>query len=670
MSRPTLTRRSFLKWAGVAGAAVLVPSVAGGAALWRLADGEQPSTLSPYFTRPNITPSAVRPILILAAPNSFGHYLAELLAVEGLNAFALASPAEANADLLNRFSLVLLAQADLEPVQVESLSAYVRGGGRLVALRPAAPLAALCGVQRVSGESSEGYLALDPNHALSNAMVGERLQYHGLADHYRLDGAEAVAWLATRDSVGDLPAVTLHRNGAGQAALWAFDLAQSVALTRQGNPAWANVARASRDGNIRAQDMFKGWMDLDRIEIPQADEQLRLLSRLITGMLADVLPLPRLWYFPGAAEAMLIATGDSHQNPVSAIESVLARVEGFGGRMSVYYTPPTTDDLRRMSRRARGLATDLPLIGGALARPTDLPTPKHVAAWLARGHEFGLHPYVEEGLEAGWAKYWENFTGFGYGPVSPTVRTHRILWTGWVQTALTQAAHGMRLNVDYYQYGYAFEKDDGAWAYGQFTGSGLPARFVDEAGQVIALHQQVTQIVDEHLLPMEWGGGYPQLTVEGAIEAARGVLERARGEHGSAAVCAQFHIDPFAAGGEWAERFGRFMDATLQYAADNGIPVYSAAEWLAFIEARDAATLDELRWDADAQRLTFALNAPRAEGVSLAVLLPAHHNARALVECRVDGQRVASTGTRRVGGLEYVSIVIASDTHHCEVTYA
>ncbi|HRE25846.1 MAG TPA: hypothetical protein PK954_04370, partial [Anaerolineales bacterium] len=124
----------------------------------------------------------------------------------------------------------------------------------------------------------------------------------------------------------------------------------------------------------------------------------------------------------------------------------------------------------------RNLAGDLPAVGEALRGSR--PTPADIRRWSARGHEFGLHPYVEEGLEPGWGRYWQEFTGLGYGPVSPTVRTHRILWNGWSETARVQAMHGIRMNLDFYHYGTAFQKPGGEWVNGHFTGSGLSMRFV------------------------------------------------------------------------------------------------------------------------------------------------------------------------------------------------
>ena len=106
----------------------------------------------------------------------------------------------------------------------------------------------------------------------------------------------------------------------GQAAAFTYDLARSVVYTRQGNPAWAGQAR---DGlsPIRSDDLFYGaasfdpqpdWVDLNKVAIPQADEQQRLLANLIIRMNYNKKPLPRFWYFPRSLAAVVVMTGDDH----------------------------------------------------------------------------------------------------------------------------------------------------------------------------------------------------------------------------------------------------------------------------------------------------------------------------------------------------------------------
>ncbi|MGQ0601613.1 MAG: twin-arginine translocation signal domain-containing protein [Anaerolineales bacterium] len=668
--QPRLSRRRFLQVAALTGAAVAVPTVAGGVALWQASSGETPPQVSPYLDRAawRWSPDAVaRPILVLTGSsisNPFGPYLAEILSAEGLNSFYLGELAALTAEAARQFPVLLLAESEVSDTQRELLVDFVTGGGRLIAFRPDARLAEALGFKRTGDLTAEGDIQLAPDTQWAEAMISGPLQFHGEADHYAAaEGLshEVVAWLA-----GEQPAILARTVGAGRAVVFVFDLARSVALTRQGNPAWANQARASRDGNVRAQDMLADWVDLERLSVPQADEQMRLLSRLITDLLSDTLPLPRLWYFPSGAPGLLIATGDSHQNPAAAIEDVLTRVEQRGGRMSVYYTPPVDGELRRAVRRARGLAAGLPVVGDRLSGA--IPTPTQIAAWLARGHEFGMHPYVEDGLELGWARYWQEFTGMGYGPVPPTVRTHRILWTGWAETARTQAAHGIGLNLDYYHYGTFLQTPEGAWAEGYITGSGLPMRFVDEQGRVLNVFQQLTHLVDEHLMKMPWGSGWVDLKPEAALEVSRRALERATRAPGWAALGAQFHLDPFAFGGEWAENFGRWLDGTLDLAAEYGVPVWSAAEWLNFIEARDAATFDELLWRDN--RLSFRLNVPEADGVQLAVMAPLRAGATELREVSVDGQPLALGGKRRVAGIDYGWVVVDARPHTVEVLYA
>ena len=72
---------------------------------------------------------------------------------------------------------------------------------------------------------------------------------------------------------------------------------------------------------MRSDDLFYGaasfdpqpdWVNLDKVAIPQADEQQRLLANLILSMNSDRKLLPRFWYFPHGHEAVVVMTGDDH----------------------------------------------------------------------------------------------------------------------------------------------------------------------------------------------------------------------------------------------------------------------------------------------------------------------------------------------------------------------
>jgi hypothetical protein len=640
--------------------------MAGGGLLYG-ALGEDPSAVSPYVEIGRAV--GTDPILVLLnerGDNPFGAYLGEILRAEGLNCFQMVELSMIDSATLAQVPLSILAEGPLHSAQAEMLQEYVYRGGRLIAMRPDVRLVELLGLEALPGNDDGGYVSIETEHRFGQGMTTEALQFYGAADRYRLAGAQAVAWVnAGAEGSRGFPAATYYRYGDGQAALWAYDLAKSVIHARQGNPAWVGQERDGRDG-IRAHDAFVDWVDLDRIGTPQADEQMRFFSRAIQEMLADTLPLPRLWYFPGQADAMLVATGDSHQNPASAIEEVLSRVERYSGHMSIYYAPELSSNWRRAARKTKRWVEGLPPLQSALDSSAAPPAPQQVADWRSRGHEFALHPYVEEGLEAGWNRYWQEFTGMGYGPVPPTVRTHRVLWTGWTETARVQAGYGMGLNLDYYHIGPAFRKENGEWAYGYYTGSGLPMRFIDEQGRVLNIYQQLTQLADEHLLEVPWGG-HAKLEPEDAIEVSKMLLRRSVQRFPSAIV-AQFHVDPYAVGGRYADQAGRWLGGTLGDAVELGVPVWSAEQWLAFTKAREGAVLRDVTWQAAGQRLSFQLAAPADSGAQLTVMVPLRHAGAALVEAKVDGQGVAY-GQRTMGGADYACVPVRGGPHDIVVRY-
>ena len=53
---------------------------------------------------------------------------------------------------------------------------------------------------------------------------------------------------------------------------------------------------------VKTEDVHPDWVDLNKVAIPQADEQQRLLANMITQMNLDKMPLPRFWYFPKGIE--------------------------------------------------------------------------------------------------------------------------------------------------------------------------------------------------------------------------------------------------------------------------------------------------------------------------------------------------------------------------------
>jgi len=267
------------------------------------------------------------PILVItSASSTYSQYYAEILRNEGFNEFAVADISTISSELLATYDVVssellatydvaILAPAILSAGQVTTLTNWVNAGGNLIAMRPDSQLAGLFGLSPVGSTLSEGYLLVDTSQAPGTGIVGQTMQFHGIADRYALSGATSLATLYTNATTATVyPALTLRSVGVsgGQAAAFTYDLATSVVYTRQGNPAWSTQ---ERDGfsPIRSDDKFYGasstdpqpdWVDLNKVAIPQADEQQRLLANLVLMMNADKRPLPRFWYFPRRASGI------------------------------------------------------------------------------------------------------------------------------------------------------------------------------------------------------------------------------------------------------------------------------------------------------------------------------------------------------------------------------
>jgi hypothetical protein len=294
------------------------------------------------------------------------------------------------------------------------------------------------------------------------------------------------------------------------------------------------------------------------------------------------------------------------------------------------------------------------------------PSLSRVADWRRRGHEFGIHPLVDDGFVEGWGENWERFTGVGYGPVSPTTRVHRILWDGWAKSAHLQADYGFRMNLDYYHVGNAFQKKNGEWVYGHFNGSGLPMKFVDENGMILNIYQQLTQLADDHLLNLHWGGSV-KLPAAQAVDVSRLLFDRSL-QGGYAAIGAIFHTDPFAVGEPWATEESTWMDGTLEYAAEKNIPIWSGEKWLDFVEARHDASVKNIDWNSTQKILTFSIDVQDLHYGKLCILVPFVHSGFSLSGIDINGN-MASFALQNIGSVRYALCVLNTQSNQIEVHY-
>ena len=664
--RPIITRRRFLQ-----ACACTVAAGALGATGYVVANAPLPPpyAATDVFQSPVAgKPSPDAPILLVTNPDatpSFGAYLGAILKAEGFVTFRTIRVGDVDPALLARFPLVLLAAGPLTAATADLFRNYVLAGGRLIAFQPESRLVDLMGVRSIGGATANGFLKVT-DHPLAQGIARQPLQVHTPVAQYALDGAEVIAWMSHRDGdASSYPAVTVMRVGKGIAAQWAFDLPHNIALIRQGNPAAANQERDGMEG-IRTVDLFVDWIDLDRIEIPQADEQQRLLANMVHALAGDA-PLPRLWYLPAGSTAVLVATGDAHGILRSHIDAALELVDQYDGALSIYYAPPPLSNRGRTLRRVRWWAAELPIIGTVFTDESGYPTPDDVARWRSRGHSFGLHPYVEQGVDKGYNDYWNTFIKLGYGPVEPTVRTHRVLWSGWVETARVQAQYGLRMSCDHYHSGSLVRRADGSWVHGYLTGSGLPMPFVDEQGNLLRVYQQHTHIVDEHLMAVFDTGYEMSVGADEAAAIACRQIDVAVQQYPSA-LGLQCHIDPFAFGGEKQTMVSAWFDRVLAHAAAHRVTIVSAEQWLAFTEMRHSATMRDLVWNDAEGMLTFEAEAGGTAQHHLLLLLPLEHRQRTLRQVVIDGVLMSAV-RRQVGGVRYGAVTLTPGQHQVRAYY-
>jgi hypothetical protein len=562
------------------------------------------------------------PILILTgAASPFSRYYVEILAAEGLNSYRAVDVTQLTAALLASYDLVVLGELALTPAQVALLAGFVNGGGNLVAMRPDPQLAGLLGLTPAGGTLADAYLAVDVSAAPGTGIVAQTIQYHGPADRYTASGATIVATLYSDAATATAhPAVTLRSVGTngGHAAAFAYDLARSVVYTRQGNPAYAGQ---ERDGSspIRPNDLFwPSYVDLDRVAIPQADEQQRLLANLVHEMQRARRPLPRFFYLPAGRKAVVVHALDDHNT-------------GAGTR-------ETFDKLNAASPAGCSVADWQCLRATSWGYTGIALTDAQAAAYQAQGHELGVH--VDTGCQdwtpATLPTFFANDLA-AYQAAFPSTapqrsnRTHCIAWSDWATQAKVEQSRGIRFDMNYYYW-------PGSWVAGRpgyFTGSGLPMRFADLDGARIDVYQAPSQLVNENDLV------YP--------DAIATMIDRAQGPEGYYGVLGT-HDD---------YRDTAFSDGLVATALAKNVAVVSAAQMLDWLDGRNASSVTASTFASGL--LTFTVTAdPRARNLTL--MVPAAAAAGPLTALTSGGASVPFT-LETIKGVAYAMTSATSGTY-------
>lgn len=540
-----------------------------------------------------------------SSTSTFGGYLAEILSAEGVRDYSIFPLSSLNSVIQNSPRAIILAPSSPTSANITTLQNYVSSGGGLVVLRPDSGLNNLLGITSESGSISQGYLRITDTQ-VAGGLYSQTIQFHGTSNKYSLNGAQQIAELYTsRTSTTGLPAATLSNFGSGRAAMMSFDLAQSVAEIRQGNPAQANQD-TDGDGIVRSIDIYRNWTDLERSNVPQADIQQRLLVRLIDAV--SGYPTPRLWYFPGNSRSVFVPTGDAHGNPQSYFQAL---IDAFSQRG----------------------------IGMTFFVPTTSPPPSAVSQWISQGFDFSIHPYVDQGYGSGFSDNLSDFVNdYGFSPA--TARTHQVRWTGWSTAAEIESQFGIEMDFNSYQWSTWLSNSSGQ-ARGYLSGSGIPMRFAASDGDTLSIFQQHTNLVDEELAPEV---GVADLTLTEALSISHQTIDDCIDQFHTAIVT-QFHVDYFNFGD-----VNSWVLGTTDYALQRGATPLTAAEWLAFVKSRAATNISDVTWAANALLFTVS-----GGGSNRTVLVPLSQLGSALTSVTRNGSN-ASYSVLTVDGRSMAAI--------------
>lgn len=557
------------------------------------------------------------PVLVInSSSHPFSKYYAEILRAEGVNSFTAADISTVTAATLTQYDIVLLGEMPLTGAQVTMLSDWVNAGGNLVAMRPDKQLAGLLGITDQNATVNEGYLLANQASNAGAGIVNQTIQYHGAADKYNLNaGTAKVASLynnATNDSGS--PAVTLRNVGNGKAAAFTYDLARSVIYSHQGNPAWAGQ---ERDGSspIRPNDLFFGadqpdYVNLDKVAIPQADEQQRLLVNLLQDMNQNKKPLPKFWYFPKGSKAVVVMVGDDHVGG-----TLTSTKESFE------YLKANSPANCNVANWECARSTSLIYEGSPL-------TNQEAASYNAQGFEVGSHVSTEcanwtpQSLAQAFTTDLNAFRGkYTSLPNQATTRTHCIVWSDWATSPKVGLANGMRMDLNYYYW-------PGSWVQnrpGYFTGSGLPMRYADTDGSMIDVIQVPSHLVNEN------GASYPA--------AINQQLDRALGPEGYYGAIGT-HYD-------YSDHFDRQL---VQSATARGVPLVSGKQMLDWTDARNASSFGSGTWNGNT--FTFAATVDSRAGTMMRGMVPVQTNKGMLAGITSNGNQVTYT-TETIKGVTY-----------------
>ena len=508
-------------------------------------------------------------MLVLTQPgnraNTYGPYTAAVLKAEGFADFDVQPLGQEALAGLESYDAVILTPSLPRRAYVERLAAYVKAGGRLIALRPSRLLALALGLAPTATVAYPAYARPLPGNAISDGVPHESIQTHVPADNYEPlqlpEGAREIARIYVDADVETSYAAVLHFPlGRGQVVAFGYDLPQAVALIRQGNPIHYGSRTLGFGGPYRPNEFFSSHLDPRRMHLPQADVHAMLLGNAINTIAKN--PQPRLWYYDSPdTKSMVVLDSDDDYSPLEAFEALMNAAEAHNGHVTIYL-----------------------MLGPS---KYTIATPERVEGWRARGHSFGIHhnafdpQYVNEEQDAVMEEIVRRDTDYfreHYGGETVIAnRNHCLGWKGYVDLPRIYADVGVVLDTN------VLSIHDQWLQY--TTGSGHPGKFVDTDGEIIEVFGQLTQAYDDASVKAKLSSD-----PVGEAKRTRQVMVDKKERYFSPLTMLSHPVSFYTYS-------GAYMNQCWDNANELGLPIWSAFEWAAFVRARDRAQVSQSAWE-------------------------------------------------------------------------
>ena len=259
------------------------------------------------------------PILVVTPAGGSSNYLPEILRSEGLNDFDRADIGSVSAATLAAHDVVVLADMSLSTDQVGMFTNWVIAGGNLIAMHPRGNLAPLLGL---SGPSSStpaagGYLRVNTSTGPGAGITNEVIQYHGSADNYALNGANAIAnlWSSASSPTGNPAVVAARRRGQRRPGCGLHLRPRAV-----GHPDAPGQPGVGRPGprRQRADPLQRSLLRWRPARLARPQQGRHPAGGRAAAAAGEphhrdgAHPMPRFWYLPNGLKTALVLTGDDH----------------------------------------------------------------------------------------------------------------------------------------------------------------------------------------------------------------------------------------------------------------------------------------------------------------------------------------------------------------------